>query len=62
MPVSCGLAATVRNLGSREEVVARVTFMDPIGDVYAMDFTPTTALELAHDLLTFVRQVGVSHQ
>lgn len=57
MPGHCELAATVRDMGSLEVPVARVAFIGPLGERMVMDFDERVALELAIDLLRFVKQV-----
>lgn len=59
MPRFAQLYATVRDMGSSDFAVARVAFTDPVGERMTMDFTPDVALDLAVQLLMFVKQVGV---
>lgn len=62
MPSGYRLAATVREsatLPDQEDLVARVTFEDVVGEQRVLDIKPSMALSLAADLLDFVRQVGL---
>lgn len=58
MPVSVFTAATVREVGVREILVARTEFADVMGEIRTMDFTAELALELIGQLVPFLRQVG----
>lgn len=61
MPARVVLHATVRENGSKDGIpVARVQFTDVLDVSKEMDFDPATAMDLALQLLRFVRQVGLN--
>jgi hypothetical protein len=57
MPGHCELTATVRDMGGVEVPVARVAFVDLLGESKQLDFDERVAFELAIDLLKFVQRV-----
>lgn len=59
MPAAVGLHATVRDLGSQEQVVARVHMQDVVGEVRTVDLSPEVAMALLVQLAQFIRQTGV---
>lgn len=59
MPSDTVLHAAMRDPEGREVPVARVRFVDVLGDQREMDFDAAMAMKLAMQLLTFVQQVGL---
>lgn len=66
MPTAVMLAATMRETGLTDQrgernelAVARVDFVDVVGDHRTMDFTPELAMDLLRQLANFITQVGV---
>jgi hypothetical protein len=56
MPAAHSLVGTVRD---DRYPVARVTFVDGMGETRTLDLQPHVALALAGDLIDFIRQVGL---
>lgn len=59
MPADTVLHATIRDPEGREVPVARVDFVDVLGERVTMDFDARRAMKLAVQLLAFVQQVGL---
>lgn len=59
MPADTTLHATIRDPEGREVPVARVDFVDVMGEHLVLDFDARRAMNLAVQLLAFVQQVGL---
>lgn len=57
MPNKATVVATVRDTGREQVPVARTTLTDPTGESRTFDLDEHGALELASQLIAFVRQV-----
>lgn len=58
MPERVQLAATVRDLGSRELPVAELTFVDVLGEQLVLQLSPRTLMNLLSQAVRFLEQVG----
>ena len=57
MPRAATLAATVRDLGSRDAIVARVRYTDPEGEILELDLDQDVAWSMLTQLIRFEDQI-----